>query len=92
MLSSHLRGHKQAPPAHIKNTIPSGIEGPVVASFERTDLCIAAGSRWAMRGGSRGSRGRYGTCAAAALIDLRETGASRGGGSGWRQTRWFLTA
>ena len=33
-----------------------------------------------MRRGSRGSRGRYGTCAAAALMDLRETGASRGGG------------
>ena len=47
----------------------------------RVQLSGSCRERLAMRGGSRGGRGRYGTCGAAALIDLRGTGAS-GGGSG----------
>ena len=60
-------GDGEAPEPHGEGSVASSSAAP-------------AGSRWAMRGGRRGSRGRYGTCAAAALIDLRETGASRGGG------------
>ena len=49
-------------------------EGDAVSSS-----AAPAGSGRAMWRGSRGSRGRYGTCGAAPLIDLRETGASGGG-------------
>ena len=53
--------------------------GPHGGGRVASSSAAPAGSGREMLRGSRGSRGRYGTCGAAALIDLRETGASGGG-------------